>query len=107
MKINKTYKFRMYPNKIQEELINKTIGSSRFAYNHMLKRIQENKEYYQVDRYYVSSQICSRCGNIKKEMKDINKREYECENCGLMIDRDLNASINIMLEGLFKEYRYE
>ncbi len=43
MKINKAYKFRMYPNRKQEELINKTIGSSRFVYNHMLKRIQENK----------------------------------------------------------------
>ena len=67
----------------------------------------ENKEYYQVDRYYASSQICSRCGKIKKDMKDINKREYECDNCGLKMDRDLNASINIMTEGLFKEYRYE
>ena len=40
-------------------------------------------------------------------MKDINKREYECDNCGLKMDRDLNSSINIMTEGLFKKYRYE
>ena len=43
MKINKAYKFRLYPNIKQEELINKTIGSSRFIYNYMLRRKQENK----------------------------------------------------------------
>ena len=90
---------------LRKSIINSTMSD-------IIRRIKykcywENKEYYQADRYYASSQICSRCGNIKKEMKDINKREYECENCGLMIDRDLIASINIMVEGLFKEYRYE
>ena len=41
MKIYKAYKFRMYPNKEQEELINKTIGSFRFVYNYFLDKKSE------------------------------------------------------------------
>ncbi len=62
------------------------------------------KEFYQVPEFYASSQICSRCGSKNKQLKDINIRKYECEKCGLIIERDLNASINIMSEGLFKNY---
>ena len=47
MKIYKTYKFRLYPNKIQQHLINKTLGCTRFIYNAMLyekeKQYKENK----------------------------------------------------------------
>ena len=45
MVIYKAYKFRVYPNKIQENMINKNIGSSRFVFNHYLdKKIKECKE---------------------------------------------------------------
>lgn len=45
MIIYKAYKFRIYPDKNQEELINKNIGSSRFVYNYFLdKKIKEYKE---------------------------------------------------------------
>ena len=63
------------------------------------------KRYYQVNRYYASSQTCSRCNHKEKEMKDINRRKYKCNKCGLEIDRDINASINIMVERLFKSYQ--
>ena len=46
------------------------------------------------DRYYPSSQICSICGRLHKEMKDLSKRTFKCE-CGNIIDRDLNAAINL------------
>jgi putative transposase len=45
------------------------------------------------DKYYASSQTCSCCGN-KQEMK-VDKRTYKCEKCGLILDRDLNAAINL------------
>lgn len=48
-----------------------------------------------VDRFYPSSQLCSNCQN--KQKMPLSKRVYECENCGLKIDRDLNASINLEL----------
>ncbi len=60
-----------------------------------------NKSYIQVSTYYPSSQICSICGNIDKSMKDLKKREYKCKHCKNEIDRDLNASINIMINGIF------
>ena len=47
-----------------------------------------------VDRFYPSSKTCSGCGNVNKELK-LSEREYVCENCGLIIDRDLNAAINL------------
>jgi len=46
------------------------------------------------DRFYPSSKRCSRCGNVKAEF-DLSERVYECEVCGLIIDRDLNAAFNL------------
>ena len=45
------------------------------------------------NQYYASSKTCSVCGNIQ-EMK-VDKRTYKCEKCGLILDRDLNAAINL------------
>ena len=64
------------------------------------KCIWLNKIFIQVSPYYASSQICSRCGNKESVMKDIRVREYKCSKCGLEIERDYNASINILNEGL-------
>ena len=52
-----------------------------------------------VPRFYPSSKTCSRCGNIKEELL-LSERTYHCECCGLEIDRDYNASINILKQGL-------
>lgn len=46
------------------------------------------------DRYFPSSKTCSNCGSIKDTLK-LNDRIYKCENCGISIDRDLNASKNL------------
>jgi len=51
-------------------------------------------EYIQANRYYPSSKKCSICGNIKKDLK-LKDRVYICEVCGLEIDRDYNAAINL------------
>lgn len=53
-----------------------------------------------VDRFYPSSQLCSHCGNQSNQTKDLSVRTYICKECGLEIDRDYNASINILNEGL-------
>lgn len=50
-------------------------------------------EFIQADRFYPSSKKCSCCGNIKKDLK-LSDRVYMCK-CGLNIDRDLNAAINL------------
>ena len=51
-------------------------------------------EFIQANRFYPSSKTCSCCGSIKKDLK-LKDRIYKCDNCGLIIDRDLNASINL------------
>lgn len=52
------------------------------------------KELVEVGRFYPSSKTCSACGFVKKDLS-LSERTYHCENCGLSIDRDLNAAINI------------
>lgn len=66
----------------------------------LYKAKYKGKEFYQINTYYPSSQICSRCDNQDKRYKDLTRREYKCTKCNLELDRDLNASINIMFEGL-------
>ena len=51
-------------------------------------------EFIQVDRFYPSSKTCSNCGCIKKDLK-LSDRTYKCNECGLEIDRDFNAAINL------------
>ncbi len=51
--------------------------------------------FVQVDRFYASSKTCSNCGTIKKNLKE-KDRVYVCHECGLIIDRDYNAAINLM-----------
>ena len=51
-----------------------------------------------VDRWYPSSKTCSQCGRVKTKLS-LAERTYSCDSCGLIIDRDLNAAINIMVAG--------
>ena len=51
-------------------------------------------EFIQADRFYPSSKTCSCCGNIKRDLK-LSDRTYKCDICGLTIDRDYNAAINL------------
>ena len=46
------------------------------------------------DRWYPSSKTCSGCGAVKTKLA-LSEREYECQTCGLIIDRDHNASLNL------------
>lgn len=51
-------------------------------------------EFVQANRFYPSSKTCSGCGCIKKNLK-LSDRTYKCDECGLVIDRDYNAAINL------------
>lgn len=51
-------------------------------------------EFIQADRFYPSSKTCSCCGEIKTDLK-LSDRTYVCKSCGLVIDRDYNAAINL------------
>ena len=51
-------------------------------------------KFIEADRFYPSSKKCSQCGHIKNDLK-LKDRIYKCTECGLVIDRDLNAAINL------------
>ncbi len=61
------------------------------------KLTNRGKYYVEVDKWYPSSQLCSCCGRQHKLA--LSERVYRCE-CGLVLDRDYNAAINIKNEGL-------
>ena len=59
-----------------------------------------NKKLIQIDRYYPSSQICSSCNYQNKDVKDLSIRKWECPVCHTIHERDYNAAVNIMFEGV-------
>lgn len=113
-----------YLHKVTSEIINRKpifisledLNVSGMMKNkHLAKAIQEQSFYefkriisykanwnnikiIEVPRFYPSSKTCSECGSIKKDLK-LSDREYICEECGLTIDRDYNASVNLMKYG--------
>ena len=77
------------------------------SWNELIRKIEYKSEWnskihIKVDRYYASSQICHGCGYENKEVKDLSIREWECPECNRKHNRDYNASLNILVEGLRK-----
>ena len=91
-------------NMIKNKHLSKAIQEQNF-YSIRTKLInkckERNIELRLVDTFYPSSKICSCCANIKKDLK-LNDRIYKCCNCGLEIDRDYNASINLEKAKIYK-----
>ena len=56
------------------------------------------QKHIQVDRFFPSSKRCSRCGFVKTNL-ELSERTYKCEACGISLDRDYNASLNLMQAG--------
>jgi putative transposase len=95
-----------------EMLVVEDLGVSNMVKNHKLAKSIQNAMFGEIyrqlkykcewngikfvtaDRFYPSSKICSKCGNIKEDLT-LKDRIYVCPHCGNVIDRDLNASINL------------
>ncbi|EDT72356.1 transposase, IS605 OrfB family [Clostridium perfringens D str. JGS1721] len=83
-------------NLMKNKHLSKAIASQKFFEfkTKLMSKCKENNIKLRiVDRFYPSSKTCSQCGKVKKDLK-LSDRIYRCD-CGLTIDRDLNASINL------------
>ena len=74
------------------------VGFYRFKQVLTDKANNNYKQVIEVSRYYPSSKACSQCGYKNKELT-LNDREWTCPVCGTHHDRDLNAAMNILMEG--------
>ena len=64
------------------------------------KCLWHDKNFVRINTYFASSQLCSNCGYKNPDIKNLDIREYDCPECGVHHDRDINAAINILNEGL-------
>ena len=74
------------------------VGFSRLKQVLTNKALVNDKQVEFVGRFYPSSKTCSKCGYKKKDLT-LSDREWTCPNCGTTHDRDINAAVNILLEG--------
>ena len=91
-------------NMIKNKHLSKAIQEQNFyaIRTKLINKCKErNIELRLVDTFYPSSKTCSCCGSIKKDLK-LSNRIYKCCNCGLEMNRDYNASINLEKAKVYK-----
>ena len=74
------------------------VGFYKFKETLVNKALVNDKQVVFVDRFYPSSKTCSVCGYKKRDLR-LSDREWVCPKCGTKHDRDINAAMNILLEG--------
>lgn len=108
-KLSKDYDAICIEDLNMQSLSNKSFGNGKATLDNawgmftvMLdyKLQEQGKQLIKIDKFYPSSQTCSICGCINKEVKNLSVRKWECPSCGTTHNRDINAAVNIRNEGL-------
>ena len=78
---------------------------SDVSWSEFVRMLSYKAEWYgrkivKIDKFFPSSQICNCCGHKHTETKELSVRKWACPQCGAVHDRDVNAAINILNEGL-------
>lgn len=89
-------------NMIKNHKLAKSISDA--SWSSLVNMLEYKAKWYgrdivKIDTFYPSSKTCSGCGNVKEQLA-LSERTYNCECCGLSIDRDYNAAINIRNSGI-------
>ena len=73
------------------------VGLGEFRRQMTYKSVWQGETLHIADRWFPSTKKCSACGNVKEHI-DLSERIYVCDNpeCGLIMDRDLNAALNLV-----------
>ena len=100
LKVKKMLEEKKYSKFLSDVSLSKICSSLKYKANYYGKR------YIQIAPYYPSSQECSRCGYKNEKVKDLTVRDWICPECGSYHDSDINASQNILFEGI-KKYTKE
>lgn len=74
------------------------VGFYKFKETLVSKALVNDKQVVFIDRFYPSSKTCSVCGYKKRDLR-LSDREWVCPKCGTNHDRDINAAVNILIEG--------
>lgn len=86
-------KNHMLSKSIQELSLNNFTNMLKY------KAIWNDRDLIQIDRYFPSSKLCNVC-KTKNDELTLKDREWQCKSCQAKLDRDINASINILNEGM-------